>query len=117
MQCYQHNEQSAIGTCKVCHKGLCHDCATDTGMGLSCDKHIEKVKDIELVIDRNIKAIKDAPVNTFIAPVFFIILGIGFVIAGLTAHRISPLPIFMGIAFSLFGIVIFVRNRKIFKNK
>ncbi len=117
MQCYQHNEQSAIGICKICNKGLCHDCATDTEAGLACDQHIEKIKDVELVIDRNIKTIKDAPVNTFIAPAFFLIMGIGFIVAGLTAHKISPFTIFMGVGFSLFSAVTFIRYRKIFKNK
>ncbi len=116
MQCYQHNEQSAIGICKVCSKGLCNDCAADTEVGLSCDKHIERVKDLELVIDKNIKAIKDASINTFIAPACFLIMGIGFIISGLSRPN-ETMFVFMGSLCALLGSVTIIRNRKIFKNK
>ncbi len=117
MQCYQHNDKSAVGTCKVCCKGLCPDCAIDTKGGLSCDQHIEKARDIELIVDSNIKCMKDAPVNMWITPVFNLILGIGFMVFAFTAPRILLFPLFMGAGFALFGIILLVRNRKIFKNK
>lgn len=117
MKCYQHHEQSAIGTCKHCNKGLCPDCAVDTGDGLACQEHVQAVKAVNLVIDRNIKAVKDAPINLFIGPLFNLLMGSGFIAAGfLIARKIQPYLLFLGSCFILFGIIEIIRYRKIFKN-
>ena len=36
MNCFNDSTTPAVGSCKSCHKGLCQDCATDTGKGLAC---------------------------------------------------------------------------------
>ncbi len=120
MHCYQHPQQSAVGICKHCYKGLCHNCASDTGDGLACHEHTQRVNDVNTVIDRSIKAIKDAPVNVLIAPIFIIMLGICFVATYfLFSQKTGAFSLFIGITgmiFILFGIISIIRNRKIYKN-
>lgn len=120
MHCYQHPQQSAVGICKHCYKGLCHNCASDTGDGLACHEHAQIVNDVNTVIDRSIKAIKDAPVNVVIAPIFTIILGICFVATyffiSKKTETFSLFVVTAGLIFILFGIISIIRNRKIYKN-
>lgn len=119
MHCYEHNDKTAVGTCKHCYKALCPDCANDTGNGLACEKHIQRVNDINDLIERNITAIKDAPVNILIEPIFTVLLGSSFVVSGLfLVKKMQPYLILLGAGFILYGIIIFIRNRKIFnRNK
>lgn len=116
MNCYHHTEKSAVGSCKHCYKGLCFDCATDTGNGLACHDHVEAVNAVNQVIDKNIKAVKDAPINLFIGPIFNMLMGVGFVAAGLLiAQKTQPFLLFLGSGFILFALVEIIRSRKIFK--
>lgn len=47
MNCYKHNDNSAIGICKYCMKGLCTECAVEIGNTLSCknscENQVEKI--------------------------------------------------------------------------
>jgi hypothetical protein len=36
MKCYNHQNVDAVGVCKNCRKGICHDCLTDVGNGIAC---------------------------------------------------------------------------------
>ena len=36
MKCFYHQTSDAVGTCKNCHKGLCHECVRDIGNGVAC---------------------------------------------------------------------------------
>ena len=57
MKCFYHNDKDAVGICKSCNKGLCPDCAVDTGNGLACKETCEsKVKAINELIEKNIAA-------------------------------------------------------------
>ena len=57
MNCYRHPSRPAIGNCKACHKGVCHECAYDTNGGLACVntcidevKRLNRITDISLVL-------------------------------------------------------------------
>ncbi len=57
MNCYNHPEYPAVGICKSCHKGLCKECAVDTGNGLACNTNCEEeVKAINELLTRGMKA-------------------------------------------------------------
>lgn len=57
MNCYRHPSRPAIGSCKACSKGLCHECAQDTKNGLACVdvcvdevKRLNRINDLSLVL-------------------------------------------------------------------
>ncbi len=118
MKCFNHPEVPAIGICKACSKGLCSDCVTDLGHGLACKGiHEERVEALELIISQSAKAYSDAPKNMFLLPAFLVFMGLIFVgFALFEGEKISSFPVVMGVGFVFFGLVFFVRNRKIFSN-
>ena len=57
MNCFYHVDRPAVGICKSCSKGLCSECAIDTGKGIACKgKCAERVIEVENLIDRNLAA-------------------------------------------------------------
>lgn len=42
MKCFNHSNADAVGVCKVCSKGICTDCLTDTGSGITCKTMCEE---------------------------------------------------------------------------
>ena len=116
MNCYNHPNVPAVGTCKACSKGLCSECAADLGHGLACkDKHETEVENLNMIISRNIKILASAPKNTMLAPVFYLFMG--FVFAGFgyfSKGGITDLPFVLGVGFIVFGLVVFVKNRALF---
>jgi hypothetical protein len=67
MKCYNHQNVDAVGVCKNCRKGICHDCLTDVGNGIACtDSCITEVTDINRKLMRQRNGAKLGP--------FFLIL-------------------------------------------
>ncbi len=116
MKCFNHPERNAIGTCKACNKGLCHECATDLDHGIACkNKHEKEVNDVKMIIDKSTKIYNEAPKNTLIAPLFYLFMGFVFSWFGYTSKGgVTDLPFIMGIGFIIFGIIVLIRNRAIF---
>ena len=62
MKCFNHPQDDAVGSCKHCFKGVCGQCAKDTGMGIVCSPSCEvEVKAIYSMIERNRKMYALAP--------------------------------------------------------
>lgn len=118
MNCYNHIETVAIGTCKACSKGLCMECATDLGHGLACKGvHEESVKKINNIIEKNAKIYSAAPKNTLIAPTLYLFMGLVFTYFGYTSRQgFQSLPFIMGAGFIVFSVVVFIVNKKLFGN-
>lgn len=118
MNCFYHQEVPAVGICKSCSKGLCAECASDLGHGIACKgKHEEKVEAVNMIIEKNTKVYGSASKNSIISPIFYLFMG--FVFSGygyFSKGGITDLPFVLGIGFLVFGIVIFIRNRELFKN-
>jgi hypothetical protein len=118
MNCFNHPDAPAIGTCKACSRGLCLDCSSDLGHGLACkNSHENRVIDLEMIISKNVKAYADASKNIYLLPAFFLFMGLLF--SGYSLYRdrgFTDLSFIMGLGFVFFGIVFFLRNRKIFSN-
>jgi hypothetical protein len=57
MKCYYHPLVDAVAICKHCYKGLCLECALDTGSGMACkgstDKCPEEVEYAYQLMSRN----------------------------------------------------------------
>lgn len=119
MKCFNHSDVSAIGICKACGKGLCRDCLTDLGHGLACKNvHEERVQGFELINSQNIKAYTDASKNIFLLPAFFVFMGMIFVGFALSEGKnFTSFPVVMGLGFAFFGVLFFVRTKKIHSSK
>ncbi len=116
MHCYNHHDREAVGTCKACHKGLCPDCANDLGHGLACKgKHESLVETYNMIIDRNAKVYGAAPKNMYLAPLFYLFMGLVFAWFGYTSKQgLSSLTFILGVGFVIFGVTVFIKNKQIF---
>lgn len=114
MDCFNHRSTAAVGTCKACGKGICHECAVDLGHGLSCKgEHEATVQSYHDMLNRNARALAVAPRNIAIAPAFYVFLGAVFVIYGLTSPQgIRGVTFVMGCGFLVFGVVVYTQARK-----
>ncbi len=116
MNCFNHPETPAIGTCKACSRGLCTECAVDLEHGIACkNSHEERVQELEMIISKNVTAYTDAPKNIYILPAFYFFMGLVFLGYSLIKGRgVTDLLFIIGTGFIVFGIVFLIRNRKIF---
>lgn len=114
MNCFNHPNTVALGTCKACGKGLCHACVVDMGHGLSCmGEHEITVKCYHDMLDRNRLAIAAAPRNIVLAPAFYAFLGFVFVAWGLSSPRgVKDFTFILGCGFVAFGALAYRQARK-----
>ena len=60
MNCFRHSEQTAVGICKSCQKGLCKDCVTEIDGSLACRNACEDdVAVLNYMIERGRKVYKN----------------------------------------------------------
>ncbi|AXX98764.1 hypothetical protein [Profundibacter amoris] len=116
MQCYNHDDQNAVGLCKACGKGLCHDCAADLGHGLACKGvHEDKVTSLNQITTKSAEIYNAAPKNALIAPLFVLAMGAIFIGSGFYyGIGRSTLSTTMGVLFAVYGLVMLVRNRALY---
>ncbi len=104
MRCFHHPDTPAIGTCKVCSRGLCSDCTTDLGHGLACKGvHEKEAQQINNIIQTNAKAYEKAGLRFWALSSFFLLMGIIF-IGGYFFYKDFLPSLFMGITFVLYGL-------------
>src|SRR5262245_7896203 len=90
MRCFYHNERDAIGTCKSCGKGICHECAADLKKGLACKGRCEA--DVQALLELIARNIEMAPASARLLQVskssrigvvvFYFLMGLIFTIGG-----------------------------------
>ena len=117
MKCYVHRSDDAVGLCKTCQKGLCEKCAVDLGHALVCRGACETEAALihaQILTSRRLLAVQRW--TRYIAPVFFVALGLMFLIADARSPRFSWFETGSGVLFVLFGAVILVANRRWLKN-
>ncbi len=120
MKCFNHIDQDAIGSCKSCCKGLCVECAHDTGEGLACKETcINDVKEINEIMDRSKKIYSigtKAPLITSGVMVYFLFAalfgGIG-VYDYLAKGRLKEFTFIMSFGFIIIGVYVLIKNRKL----
>jgi hypothetical protein len=112
MKCFNHPESDAVGICKNCSKGICHECAVDIGKGIACkDTCVDDVKAINALIQNNRKTYSSMKPRSFIFPIFFMIIGLIFMIQGFNSGKID-FAFYMGICFIAFSIISLIANAK-----
>ena len=118
MNCFNHPAVPALGTCKACNRGLCSECVTDLDHGLACkNKHEPMVETYNAIVVKNAQVYSAAPKNVLIAPLFYLFIGIVFVVFGLASRRgMTDLTSILGVGFIIFAVVVFVRNRATFND-
>ena len=118
MNCFNHENSKAIGICKHCYKALCKECVVDLGNGLACKEHENEVKELNKLVSKNIKIHSNMPKNTSFTNLFYLFLGVVFIIFGYNFDgKYFNLPFIMGIGFVVFSLVIFFRSKVLFKDE
>ena len=120
MYCYQHQEHHAIGLCKHCAKAVCTDCVKDTGHGIACSDSC--VSEVDALHQINLRARQlysigkksRLPTTAILFYAFFGLLFTGFGVYPLVYDRdIDWFLVSMGGGFLVFGMLSYVRNRKL----
>jgi hypothetical protein len=79
MNCFRHHQSAAVGTCKYCFKGVCAECANDTGIGLACSPQCqEEVKSVKALMDRSRQAFPFAAKTYFRNAILLALFGVVF---------------------------------------
>ena len=114
MNCFIHNDRSAIGTCKHCCKGLCSTCSTDLGFGLACkDLHEDQVTAVSSMIERTLKIQPSGLIGRYASAIFFASFGVLFVgYEFFFARKISGLGLALGAIFLAYAAYCALAVRK-----
>jgi len=119
MNCFYHQDITAVGLCKACSKGLCPDCAADLGHGIACrGKHEQRAEEIEYLISKNSDATRAAK-NSYRTGVLFLgFIGVVFTGYGLFGRtEMSWLSILIGGGFLMSALVAFIQSRGVWRKK
>ena len=115
MNCFNHTDRAAVGTCKACCKGLCSECAADLGHGLSCrGNHEKRVEELEKLISRNVLVQDTARGAKYVTPVFLLFMGAVFTIYGWLYAKTGKFVVILGMGFLVYGAYVLVVNRRAF---
>jgi len=113
MHCFNHQDSTAIGTCRQCGKGLCPSCATDLGHGLACrGVHESAVESIDQQRARNRRNSRVASKVASVLPAFSTAMELIYILFGILYYRQDAFTVTMGIGFVAFGVVLFASNRR-----
>lgn len=75
MECYSHFGKISVTLCKICHKGLCHDCSQFVGKSFVCsDVCGEQVTLQEQIQEWSLRYITRKNKNLYV-PLIFTIMG------------------------------------------
>lgn len=101
MKCFNHPQNEAVGSCKHCFRGVCAQCARDSGFGLACSEACEaEVQSVHALVERNKKLATFAPKTHSRSAITLTLMAVVFIVFGL----ISKIP-FMQAFLIVFGVV------------
>lgn len=113
MKCFRHAELEAVGTCKVCSKGLCPDCAADLGHSIACRGSCEAAAGrLEAIIQQSTVTARSQKRNRYLAPTFLAVMGLTFLAFGLKDGPDLNLGTALGSGFLVYAVIhsLAVRN-------
>ena len=103
MVCYYHADRPAVGTCKHCQRGLCHECAVEVRDALACrDRHEEQVSKAEKAAIRGLLQAERAGAGYVRSGIFYGLAGAAFAILGIIQLRFLGLQAVFFILIGLF---------------
>ena len=120
MNCFKHQNVSAIGICKYCNKAVCSSCAIDTGEGLACsEKCIEEVKAYNSMMGRakNLYGMGVGGQRLPVGIIMFLLFGVIMLGTGIYRYlaftKVDYISLLMGSAFLLVALIAYKRNKGI----
>jgi hypothetical protein len=117
MNCFNHQQVSAIGICKFCQKGLCSECAVDLEHGIACKHHQEEVVTLNDIQSYSKRAVQNTGKMYKQISMIFAFLGIVMILGGLILGKYVPIIIFLGIGTLLFAVFYSVFGSRLGKSK
>jgi hypothetical protein len=104
MKCFNHKDVDAVGICKNCNRGLCHDCLIDIKYGIACKNGCaDEVIAVEKLIQRNINT--SSKKYNMVTPVFLMLIGVLFIYTGWQDEKTRKFIIPSGLIMLAFGII------------
>lgn len=101
MKCFSHPQNEAVGSCKYCFRGVCAQCARDSGVGLACSEKCEsEVKSVHALVERNKKLTAFAPATHSRSAVILLLMAAVFIVLGMVSRIL-----FMKAFLAVLGIV------------
>jgi hypothetical protein len=108
VECYNHGGKISVALCKICHKGLCHDCSQFVEKSLVCsDTCGEQVRLLEKIQEWSSRYIVKRNKNSYLPLIFGIM---GFAILGPLIYDYFIYGDKLTYAYStiIFGIAMFI---------
>src|SRR5438046_1412006 len=123
MRCFEHPNVEAVGVCGACGKGLCRDCAAESGRILACKgkcepetRRLRDLRDFSYAqANRTHTLMQRARAISTRSALFLIVMGIGFCIWPATNHstlKDAGVLYMMGALFLAFGLLNLLSARK-----
>lgn len=113
MRCFLHKDIEAVGTCRACNKGICHECLVDLGHSIACRGNCEeKALVLNSQIARSEVVLRTQKRNRFFGPALFICMGVALTIFARDDDSLFNLGTVMGSGFVVFGIALAVLGHR-----
>jgi hypothetical protein len=120
MKCYRHHESEAVGTCKHCFKGVCTECAKDSGIGIVCSPQCEEeLKSVKAMLDRSKQTFPLIAKTHARNAILLALFGVVFIGFGLIEGRESGLFGFLlaaGSVMAVGAVLFFLMSRRFAKS-
>ena len=88
MVCFHHPDKPAVGTCKLCQRGLCSDCAALVDDALACKgRHEEGVRALEEMTKQSILKSRRTRSDYLRNAVFYGTVGLLFTAFGISQFQ------------------------------
>jgi hypothetical protein len=102
VKCFNHPQNEAVGSCKHCFRGVCPQCARDSGVGLACSETCEgEIKSVHALVERNKNLTAFAPKTHSRSAFMLTMMSVVFIGFGI----FSKIP-FMSAFLIVFGVVV-----------
>jgi ABC-type multidrug transport system fused ATPase/permease subunit len=117
MHCFYHQDTEAVGSCKVCAKGLCAACAADLGLGLACrNQHEARAAAVEQLTTDALQVQTTAGGGAkYVGSAFMGFLGVILVGYGYHWGKGDRLLLVLGVGFIVYSLVLFRLNQRAYK--
>jgi hypothetical protein len=112
MHCYNHPDRNAVGFCKGCCKGLCHECGVDLGHGLACRGHEQRVEELEKLMSGTASLQDKIKLPQTHTSLIYLFLGAAFLGYSLFFSEGNHLLTVLGAGFLGFGLLELFASRK-----
>lgn len=116
MKCFSHPQNEAVGSCKFCFRGVCAQCARDSGVGLACSEKCESgVKSVHALLERNKKLAAFAPSTHSRSGVMLAMMAIVFIGFGIFSkiRFMAAFLIVFGVVMLFGAVLALVNGRKL----